>query len=82
MDIAPFIDVIEDLNREFSPRQRYQRLVQAIHRAIPCDAVALLKLEGHRLRPVAVVGLKEEAVSRRFVLTTTPAWIGFYKAQD
>lgn len=72
MDIAPFIDVIEDLNRELSPRQRYQRLVQAIHRAIPCDAVALLKLEGHQLRPVAVVGLKEEAVSRRFVVNHHP----------
>lgn len=76
MDILPFIDIVEDLNRELSTPQRYQRLVEAIQRAIPCDAIALLKLEGGYpegyLRPVALVGLKEEAMARRFKIAHHP----------
>lgn len=72
MDISPFIDIIEDLNRELSHQQRYQRLVAAIQRAIPCDAIALLKLEGDYLLPVAVLGLKEEAMGRRFKVSHHP----------
>tara|TARA_R110002167_G_scaffold56285_7_gene159842 strand:+ start:2377 stop:3918 length:1542 start_codon:yes stop_codon:yes gene_type:complete len=66
MDISPFIDIIEDLNRELSAQQRYQRLVAAIQRAIPCDAIVLLKLQENILFPVAVLGLKNEAMARHF----------------
>lgn len=72
MNILPFIDIVEDLNRELSSAQRYQRLVAAIQRAIPCDAIALLKLEGAHLRPVAVIGLKDEAMARRFTVAHHP----------
>lgn len=72
MDISPFISIIEDLNRELTQQQRYQRLVTAIQRAIPCDAVALLKLEGDYLFPVAVLGLKEETMGRRFNVAHHP----------
>ena len=72
MDISPFIDIIEDLNRELSHQQRYHRLVTAIARAIPCDAIALLKIEGDILLPMAVLGLKEEAMGRRFKIAHHP----------
>lgn len=72
MDISPFIDIVEDLNRELSQPERYRRLVSAIQRAIPCDAIGLLKLEGECLLPVAVLGLKEEALARRFVVERHP----------
>ena len=38
----------------------------------PCDAIALLKLEGDELRPVAVTGLKREALARRFRIREHP----------
>jgi len=66
MDISPFIDIVEDLNRDLPPIQRYQRLVAAIARSAPCDVIALLKLEGDYLVPVAQLGLKREAMARRF----------------
>ncbi len=72
MDISPFIDIVEDLNRELTQAERYRRLVLAIQRAIPCDAIGLLKLEGECLSPVAVLGLKEEALARRFVVERHP----------
>jgi anaerobic nitric oxide reductase transcription regulator len=77
MDILPFIDIVEDLNRDLSARQRYQRMIDVLHRSyrdsgIPCDAIALLKLEGDELRPVAVTGLKREALARRFKIREHP----------
>ncbi len=72
MNMLPFIDLIEDLNRELTPGQRHQRVVEAIHAAIRCDAVALLRLDRDSLRPVAVIGLRHEAIGRRFDLNQHP----------
>ena len=77
MDILPFIDIVEDLNRDLTASQRYQRMLQILHRSYgergtPCDAIALLKLEGDELRPLAVIGLKREALARRFKIQEHP----------
>lgn len=72
MNISPFIDIIEDLNRELTKAERYQRLVLAIQRAIPCDVVALLKLNAGYLLPVAAIGLKDEALARQFSIDQHP----------
>jgi len=72
MNILPFIDIVEDLNRQLTPQQRYQRLIEAISRAIPCDAIALLRLQGDVLIPLAVNGLSEQAMARRFEIALHP----------
>lgn len=72
MNILPFIAIIEDLNRELSTQQRYQRLVENIQEAIPCEAIVLLKLETGYLQAVAAIGLKDEAMARRFALEHHP----------
>jgi len=72
MNISPFIDIVEDLNRDLTHATRYQRLVLAIARAIPCDVVALLKLHDGYLLPVAALGLKDEALARQFVIEQHP----------
>jgi anaerobic nitric oxide reductase transcription regulator len=72
MNISPFIDIVEDLNRDLVKSERYLRLIKAIQRAIPCDAVALLKLKQDYLVPVAVVGLKQEALARQFSIHHHP----------
>ncbi len=77
MDILPFIDIVDDLARDLSARQRYQRMIETLHRSyqgsgLACDAMALLKLEGDALRPVAVTGLKREALARRFRIREHP----------
>ncbi len=72
MNILPLIEIIEDLSRKMSKADRYQRLIIAIQQAIPCDAIALLKLEGEYLCPVAMIGLKEETLERRFPVANHP----------
>ena len=72
MNIVPFIDIVEDLNRDLIKSERYLRLILAIQRAIPCDAVALLKLKDDYLTPVAVVGLKQQALARQFSINHHP----------
>ncbi|MGX9460833.1 nitric oxide reductase transcriptional regulator NorR [Shewanella sp. A14] len=72
MNIVPFIDIVEDLNRDLAKSDRYLRLILAIKRAIPCDVVALLKLKHDYLMPVAVVGLTQEALARQFAVSHHP----------
>jgi anaerobic nitric oxide reductase transcription regulator len=72
MNLQPFIDITEDLPRELSSSERYQRLLQAIQTAIPCDAIALLQLEGEQLVPLAFIGLQAEIQGRRFAVTQHP----------
>lgn len=77
MEPLPFIYLLEDLSRDLSVRQRYQRMVAAIRATsfnlgVSLDAVALLKLEGDSLRPVAALGLKMEVLARRFKVAAHP----------
>src|SRR5688500_4081262 len=51
---------------------RSRRLVDAVRRALPCDAVALPRLEGDVLVPVAAHGLSADLLGRRFPLAEHP----------
>jgi anaerobic nitric oxide reductase transcription regulator len=64
--LQPLVDIALDLSANLVDRERYQRLVAVARRLVPCDAIALLRLEGDVLVPVAVDGLRAEAVARRF----------------
>ncbi len=60
------VDVALDLSANLAAEDRYQRLVAVARKLIPCDAIALLRLEGGVLVPVVVDGLRGEALARRF----------------
>jgi len=60
------LDVTRDLTASLAARDRYDRLLQAVRRMIPCDAAALLRLEGDELVPLATFGLSMEAKVRRY----------------
>lgn len=55
-----------DLNASLAAADRYQRLVEAVRRVLPCDAAVLLALEGEDLLPLAAHGLAPDALGRRF----------------
>ncbi|MFP1918099.1 nitric oxide reductase transcriptional regulator NorR [Lonsdalea quercina] len=63
---------VADLSREMPCEVRYQRLLDSLNRLIPADASALLQLEGEELTPVAIQGLHEDALKRRFILDENP----------
>lgn len=72
MSTAYYLDIIEDLSRELPSNERYRRLLEAIHEAIPCDAIVLLRLNHDVLEPLAFQGLSPEAAGRRFKVDQHP----------
>ena len=66
------IDIVADLSQPLSAEQRYKRLISAFKRAFPCDASALLQLQGQQLQPLAIDGLSEDTLGRRFDVDHQP----------
>jgi anaerobic nitric oxide reductase transcription regulator len=70
--LAASIALVADLSRELPEAERYRRLLQALRQLLPCDAVALLRLDGELLVPLAVEGLSADTLGRRFKLVEHP----------
>lgn len=67
-----FMPIISDLPKDLPSDKRYQRLLTNIQTIIPFDAAAVLKLEGDQLHPLAVKGLDDDVMGRRFVIDEHP----------
>lgn len=65
-------DIVADLSRDLPVEARFKRLLDALMTCFPCDATALLQLDGDVLVPRAVRGLSRETLGRRFVLAEQP----------
>jgi len=61
-----------DLTTSLTAADRYRRLLEVVRGAIPCDAAALLGLDGDHLVPLATHGLSGDAGGRRFPLAEHP----------
>lgn len=70
--LAALTPLIADLACDISAEVRYQRLLDTLRRLLPCDAIALLRLEGDALTPLAVQGLSTDTLGRRFVVAAHP----------
>jgi anaerobic nitric oxide reductase transcription regulator len=72
------VELVADLSREFPAEERYRRLLATLRQIFPCDAVALLQLQdadaGAKtfLKPLAVDGLSEDTLGRRFEIAAQP----------
>ncbi|MDC0715204.1 nitric oxide reductase transcriptional regulator NorR [Stigmatella sp. ncwal1] len=66
------IPLVDDLSRDLPEQERYRRLLQALRVLLPCDAVALLRLEGEWLVPLSVNGLSGDTLGRRFRVREHP----------
>lgn len=66
------IDIVADLAQVLTPEARYQRLLTALRQIFPCDAAAVLQLRDSVLQPMAVSGLSEDTLGRRFVVAEQP----------
>ncbi|MDZ5605016.1 nitric oxide reductase transcriptional regulator NorR [Pseudomonas sp. RP23018S] len=64
--------LVSDLSRELPDHERYRRLLQAMRGLLPCDAAALLRLDGEWLVPLAVDGLTPDTLGRRFRVSEHP----------
>ncbi len=68
MDANLLADLVADLPQAV----RLQRLVAALRAHFRCGAVALLQCEEGHLRPLAVDGLVQDALGRRFAVSQHP----------
>lgn len=66
------LPVVDDLSRDLPEHERYGRLLAAVRTLFGSDASALLKLEGDTLVPMAVDGLSEDTLGRRFLVSEHP----------
>jgi anaerobic nitric oxide reductase transcription regulator len=64
--------IVADLSRDLPSEERYMRLLSAMQSSFPCDAAALLKLEGNHLTPLAIDGLSDDTMGRRFEVEEHP----------
>ena len=63
---------VADLSKAMPREVRFARLLDAFQRSFPCDAIALLELDGEVLVPRAVHGLSRDTLGRRFVVRDQP----------
>jgi anaerobic nitric oxide reductase transcription regulator len=65
-------DVASDLTLSLLTRDRYERLLNAVRRIVPCDAACLMVLENDELVPLAAHGLMGEALHVRYSRAAHP----------
>lgn len=70
--LTALLPLVSDLSRELPEGERYRRLLEAMRALLPCDAAALLRLDGESLVPLAVDGLSTDTLGRRFKVSEHP----------
>ncbi len=70
--LQTIVPLVDDLARELPDGERYRRLLEAVRALLPCDAAALLRLDGTTLVPLAVNGLSHDTLGRRFQVAEHP----------
>lgn len=70
--LQALLPLLGDLADEIAPETRYQRVLDALLQLVPSDAVALLRLDGAELVPVAAHGLAIDAMARRYPVASNP----------
>ena len=70
--LQALVPLVDDLARELPDSERYRRLLEALRALLPCDAAALLRLDGGWLVPLAVNGLSPDTLGRRFKVDEHP----------
>lgn len=66
------LPLLSDLSADVAPSTRYRRVLDALRELVPSDAVALLRLDGDVLVPVAAYGLADDAMARRYPMHHHP----------
>ncbi|WP_225775180.1 nitric oxide reductase transcriptional regulator NorR [Pseudomonas sp. Marseille-Q5115] len=70
--LEALLGLVSDLSQTLPATERYQRLLHAMRSLLPCDAAALLRLDADWLVPVAVDGLSDDTLGRRFRVSEHP----------
>ncbi|QPG63657.1 nitric oxide reductase transcriptional regulator NorR [Pseudomonas sp. BIGb0427] len=80
--LTALLPLVSDLSRELPESERYRRLLQAMRSLLPCDAAALLRLDGEWLVPLAVDGLSTDTLGRRFKVDEHPRFAAILSREE
>ena len=80
--LEPLLTVARDLSASLATNDRYARLLEAVSRALPCDAACLMALEEGVLVPLAARGLVPAALDRRYARGDHPRLDVILKSGD
>lgn len=72
ISVSTLIDMTIGLAAGDNDYERFNKLLDAIRKAIQCDSVALLSLQGETLVPLAIQGLTRDTLGRRFKVEEHP----------
>jgi anaerobic nitric oxide reductase transcription regulator len=70
--LQTLVPLVADLSQDLPEPERYRRLLEALRTLLPCDATALLRLDGDWLVPLAINGLSRDTLGRRFRVQEHP----------
>ncbi len=71
-----------DITSGLANRDRFSRLLDTIRQNLHCDAAALLSYHGQFFTPLAINGLHDDVIGRRFVLAEHPRLEAIARAGD
>uniref|UniRef100_UPI000D39F0CB nitric oxide reductase transcriptional regulator NorR n=1 Tax=unclassified Variovorax TaxID=663243 RepID=UPI000D39F0CB len=70
--LTALLPLMADLAQDLPEAERHRRLLETLRVLLPCDATAMLRLEGGWLVPLAVNGLAGDTLGRRFRVAEHP----------
>lgn len=71
-----------ELQSGIGHQDRFQRLITTLRQVLECDASALLRYEGRQFIPLAIDGLAQDVLGRRFTLEGHPRLEAIARAGD
>ncbi|ECE2088204.1 nitric oxide reductase transcriptional regulator NorR, partial [Salmonella enterica] len=71
-----------ELQRGIGHQDRFQRLITTLRQVLACDASALLRYESRQFTPLAIDGLAQDVLGRRFTLEGHPRLEAIARAGD
>ncbi|MGF1909949.1 nitric oxide reductase transcriptional regulator NorR [Vibrio kasasachensis] len=72
ISISTLLDMTAGLASGHNDQERFNKLLDAIRKAVQCDCVALLGLQGDTLLPLAIQGVTRDTLGRRFKVSDHP----------
>ncbi|WP_027252726.1 nitric oxide reductase transcriptional regulator NorR [Photobacterium halotolerans] len=80
--IAQWLHITQDLNSALTRQARFDSLLTTIRDVLNCDASALLLYEDQHFKPLAINGLAQEVLGRRFSIAQHPRLEAIARAGD
>jgi anaerobic nitric oxide reductase transcription regulator len=79
--LTALLPLMADLAQDLPEAERHRRLLETLRVLLPCDATAMLRLEGDWLVPLAVDGLSGDTLGRRFRVAEHPRFAQLLRRQ-